>query len=182
MNFYVIFLIAISLSMDAFSLALSFGTLSLSRKMNFILSSTVGVFHFFMPVLGTLLGVIFINKLHIEAHFLSAIIFAYIAFVMFKDFREEKTESIKLSIVGILIFALGVSLDSFGVGFALHLSGINLVKSALTFTVVSFCFTFIGLNLGKKLSSLVGVYSVLVGSIIMFILAVINFCQFLFLS
>lgn len=166
--------------MDAFSLALSFGTLSLSQKMNFVLSSTVGVFHFFMPILGACLGLVFIKGLHLEAHFLSTIIFLYIAILMFKDFKEDKQEEIKLSFVGILIFVLGVSLDSFGVGFALNLEWYDLVKAAFIFTITSFSFTLIGLSLGKRLNNLVGSYSVLVGSIIMFILAVVNFCQFLF--
>lgn len=180
MNFFVILLIAISLSMDAFSLALSIGTMFHSKKVFFKLASTVGIFHYFMPILGTLIGSIFITRLHVEAHFLTSIIFFYIAIIMFKDFKESKTEEFKMSFIGILVFALGVSLDSFGVGFALNLKGVNLLLTPLVFTIASFSFTMLGLNFGKKLNNMVGVYSGLVGAIIMSILALINFCKFLF--
>ena len=48
MNIILIFIIAISLSMDAFSLALAYGTISLSKKEINILSIVVGIYHFFM--------------------------------------------------------------------------------------------------------------------------------------
>lgn len=101
---------------------------------------------------------------------------------MFKDFKEDKKEDFRMNIIGIIIFALGVSLDSFGVGFVLDLSGFKVVLVPLIFTIFSFSFTFVGLLLGKKLSNMVGVYSELGGASIMFLLAMVNFCKFLFLS
>ena len=43
----VIFLLAIGLSMDAFSLAILYGTLGFTKHKMFILSIIVGIFHFF---------------------------------------------------------------------------------------------------------------------------------------
>lgn len=166
--------------MDAFSLALSLGTLSFSSKKNFILAGSVGIFHFFMPIIGTFLGAFFVSKLHVEAHLLSGVIFMYIAIEMFKDFKSGKSEEVHMSIIGVLLFALGVSLDSFGVGFATIMKGVDLIKTPLVFTIVSFSFTLAGLMAGKKLNSLVGEYSILLGALMMCVLALINFCQFLF--
>ena len=45
--FFTIVLIGISLSMDAFSLALVYGTYSLVKKDILLLSVIVGLFHFF---------------------------------------------------------------------------------------------------------------------------------------
>ena len=50
--FFVVLLIGVSLSMDAFSLALIYGTYGLSRRNEIILSIIVGLFHFFMPLVG----------------------------------------------------------------------------------------------------------------------------------
>ncbi len=166
--------------MDAFSLALSIGTLGLTKKEIITLSSIVGAFHFFMPLIGTMVGRIFVSNVHVDANILAGIIFMYIAIQMFKDFKSGEEEIFKLSLPGMLVFALGVSLDSFGVGFALQLSGPAIVKSFLVFTIVSSIFTFLGLNLGKVLTSLVGEYSILVGSLMMATLSVLNFCHFLF--
>ena len=55
-SFLTILLIAISLSMDAFSLALVYGLLIYSKKRKLLLSIIVGIYHFFMPLIGMLFG------------------------------------------------------------------------------------------------------------------------------
>ena len=52
----LVFLMAVSLSMDAFSLALVYGTLGMSKKYKIFLSIIVGMYHFVMPLLGMFLG------------------------------------------------------------------------------------------------------------------------------
>ena len=49
-------IVGVSLSMDAFSLALAYGTVGLSNKNKIILSIIVGCFHFFMPLMGLIFG------------------------------------------------------------------------------------------------------------------------------
>ena len=56
MNFITIILIGLSLSMDAFSLSLLYGSKSIDNKKVITLAVTVGVFHFIMPLLGHFLG------------------------------------------------------------------------------------------------------------------------------
>ncbi len=165
--------------MDAFSLALSFGTIKIEKTKCLLIGGVVGVFHFFMPIVGSLFGTWFTKNLHIQSDFLEGIIFFYIAILMFKDFKNNEEESIDISLLGIIIFAFGVSLDSFGVGFALNSSLSEMIKSSLVFAVTSCVFTLLGLKLGNKLNSLIGEYSILMGAIIMSILTIINFCQFL---
>lgn len=177
MNYLVVLLIAVSLSMDAFSLALSLGTLAFPLKLRVGLASLTGAFHFFMPLLGTFLGSVFVDALHIDVHLLSFSIFFYIAIVMFKDFKTGEAVNFKLTILGALIFAFGVSLDSFGIGVALQLSGLKMINSFLIFTLMSFSFTLLGLNLGNRLNSLIGEYSVLLGALIMMGLALFNLIQ-----
>lgn len=179
MGFLVIVLIAISLSMDAFSLALSFGTLITDKKKRVSISGTVGLFHFFMPLFGSILGSIFVHKFHIHGDFLEGIIFSYIAILMVKDFFAGEEEKFDISFWGIILFALGVSLDSFGVGFTFTMSFFEKLIAVFVFAFVSSFFTFAGLSLGNRLNKFVGEYSVLVGASIMIILAVINFCQLL---
>ena len=62
-EFGILLLIAVGLSMDAFSLALSYGTLELSNTDNIKTSFFVGIFHFFMPILGLLIGNYLVEKL-----------------------------------------------------------------------------------------------------------------------
>ena len=55
MQLLSVFLIGIALSMDTFSLSLSLGTL-IDYKSIFKLSFIVGIMHFIMPFLGSLIG------------------------------------------------------------------------------------------------------------------------------
>lgn len=176
LNFIYVLAIAISLSMDAFSLALTIGTLKFSNKICLSLAVLVGIFHFMMPSLGTILGGVFCSSIHMNLHVVSGIIFMYIAVMMFKDYKRED-EVFKLSITGALMFALGVSLDSFGVGFTMQTDIVERLQSFLVFTCTSGIFTFLGLKLGGVLKSIIGSYSILLGACIMTILGIINFCQ-----
>ena len=164
--------------MDAFSMALSIGTLRLEEKTNLILAGCVGAFHFMMPALGTWLGNVFVANVHFDGHLLSGIIFLYIAIVMFKDFKKEE-EVFNVSFLGTLAFAFGVSLDSFGVGFALLLPIDKCIKTFMIFTLCSAAFTYVGLRLGGLLHSIVGEYSVLVGAAIMALFGFGNILQVL---
>ena len=60
-SFIIIFLIAISLSMDAFSLSLAYGIEGINPKNKIMLSFVVGIYHFIMP----LIGLIFSNIIYI---------------------------------------------------------------------------------------------------------------------
>ena len=164
--------------MDAFSLALSIGTMAFSKKYCFLLSACVGIFHFFMPLIGSFLGVSFIKYFHININFLSGIIFAYIAIQMLKEFFNEDKEDFKMNFISIIIFALGVSLDSFGIGFTMINAHDVLLRNILIFSIFSFIFTYLGLSLGKILNKLVGTYSILFGVLIMLLLSIINFVNF----
>ena len=62
----LVILLSISLSMDAFSLSLCFGTLNLSYKKIFTFSLIVGIFHFMMPLLGMNLGDIMLKYILID--------------------------------------------------------------------------------------------------------------------
>ena len=50
------FFMAIGLSMDAFSLAIVYGTNGIEKKKAIILSLFVGILHFIMPNVGNILG------------------------------------------------------------------------------------------------------------------------------
>ena len=63
MSILIILVIAISLSMDAFSLSLAYGTLNLKEKDIHALSFTVGIYHFIMPLFGIMVGTIILKFL-----------------------------------------------------------------------------------------------------------------------
>ena len=88
MSIILILLTAIGLSMDAFSLALIYGTLNMRSKINNIMSITVGIFHFFMPILGYTIGQIILNIIRINPNILVGIIFIILAIEMLISLKK----------------------------------------------------------------------------------------------
>ena len=63
MKIVTIFLIALSLSIDAFSLALIYGTQGISKRDKIILAIIVGMYHFIMPLIGLSIGSFLTDKI-----------------------------------------------------------------------------------------------------------------------
>lgn len=166
----IYFFIAIGLSMDAFSLAIAYGTNNIEKKKILILSIIVGLFHFFMPVLGSLIGQK-MNYLVTDANKVVAIILFIIAIQMYMSRKEEKKGSIT-NILSIILFSLTVSLDSFSVGLGLGLMKKTIFSASTIFSITSFIFTLIGLILGKKLSERFGLKATYLGIIILIVIAI----------
>lgn len=169
----IIILIGISLSMDAFSLALAYGTLNLKNRNINLLSIIVGLYHYFMPLLGMFVGKKIINLLPISSNFLVFIVLFLIGIQMIiESFKEEK-EIKKLNLFEMILFGLAVSIDSFSLGLGLKTLYKNPYISALVFSVSSMLFTYIGLKLGKKINQKIGNISTIFGGITLIIIGII---------
>ena len=150
-TFFSCLFIGISLSMDAFSLALSYGTRGLGIYRQILLSLVVGLFHFFMPLLGCLFGNIVSKYMVLSSHIVIGIIFFLIGIDMIYSVRKID-ESLSIgSIFEYFIFGFTVSIDSFTTGIGLSLILSNYLVAAFIFMLCSSVFTFLGLNIGNNL-------------------------------
>ena len=100
-----------------------------------------------------------------------------ISLQMFIEYIKPSNKEITLTNIGIILFAFGVSLDSFSVGLGLSAITDNLLLSSTVFSVVSFSFTFTGLTLGKYINKVLKKYSYLIGTIFLFIIGIIFLCK-----
>ena len=66
--------------MDTFSLSLSLGSISKTNKYLKVFPFLVGIFHFFMPLFGNILGITIMNTFNIASNIAPAIINAFDAF------------------------------------------------------------------------------------------------------
>lgn len=173
----ILLIIAIGLSMDAFSLALGYGTIGLQNKDNFKISTFVGVFHFFMPLIGLFIGKKITDILNINPHFIMGVILLFIALQMFIEMLKNEQKELKIKLIYLLLFALGVSLDSFSTGIGLEAITNNYILSSIIFSIVSFSFTYLGLILGKYSSILLGNYAKIIGIILLSVIGIVNLCQ-----
>ena len=175
MQIFIILMIAVSLSMDAFSLALIYGTQSISKKNKIILSIIVGIYHFVMPLLGVFLGNIILKYLVINLSIVVSIIFLFIGIEMIISSIKDDSHDFVVSIFGFLIFGLSVSIDSFTTGIGLNVINNNYLEVSSIFCIVSGSFTYLGLILGNKLGSIFGKLSTIIGGVILIILGIIYF-------
>lgn len=170
--FFTCFLIAVSLSMDAFSLALIYGTYGLSKKDEVLLSVIVGVFHFVMPLLGLFFGSIIMKYFVFNVNLVVGIIFGIIGIEMLFSVKSEEDVKVLVSWVGFLFFGISVSMDSLTTGIGLSAISKNYLGVASLFMIVSAIFTYLGLRFGNRLNDRFGKYATLCGGIMMLFLAI----------
>lgn len=173
MKIITIILIAVSLSMDAFSLALIYGTQCITKKGKILLSIIVGVYHFIMPLIGLTLGLYVTSRVIINTNILVGIILSLIAIEMIISSFKNKEEKFLLSIPGYLLFGLSVSIDSLTTGIGLPAVTDKYILSASVFSVTSLLFTFLGLNLGNILNKKYGKISTIIGGIILLVIGLL---------
>lgn len=173
MNIITIIIIAVSLSMDAFSLSLAYGTLNLEKKYIKKLSTIVGIYHFIMPLLGLSIGNIVLKLIPINTNIIVCIVLSFIGIEMIIDTFKNEEEIKMMNIKELLLFGLAVSIDSFSVGIGLKALTNKYILSVAMFSLSSFIFTYIGLILGKKINNLIGKISTLLGGITLIIIGII---------
>ena len=174
-TFFTTLIIGISLSMDAFSLALIYGTQSISKRNKIILSIIVGIYHFVMPLLGVFLGNVILKYLVINLSIVVSIIFLFIGIEMITASIKDESHNFVVSIFCFLIFGLSVSIDSFTTGIGLNVINNNYLEVSSIFCAASGSFTYLGLILGNKLGSIFGKLSTTIGGIILIVLGIIYF-------
>lgn len=159
--------------MDAFSLALIYGTQGINKKDKIILSLIVGIYHLIMPLIGLSIGIYITNKLIINTNILVGVILCLIAIEMIISSFKDEEERFLLTLPGYLIFGLSVSVDSLTTGIGLPAITENYFLTATIFSITSLIFTYLGLNLGNILNKKYGKVSTIIGGSILFSLGII---------
>ncbi|WP_077623455.1 manganese efflux pump MntP family protein [Sediminibacillus massiliensis] len=159
---------AAALGMDAFSVGLGMGMQALRLKRIFLIGVTVGFFHVAMPFIGIGLGKFISTKMENFAILAGGLLlFALGAQMLFSSFNHENKQVIRPIGIGLIVFSLSVSLDSFSVGLSLGMSGVKTFLALLLFGLFSTFLTWSGLLLGRKARGLIGVYSEILGGSIL---------------
>lgn len=172
-----VFVIAIALSMDTFSLSLGIGTYNFPRRKMLLFSIIVGIMHFIMPLLGNLVGSKIITFFTISSDFLLGIILIYLAIAMLIDLFKKEEKELQLKLINMFLFAFGVSIDSFSTGLGLQAITGNMFAAVIIFSITSFCFTYLGLLIGKYASKLLGTYASLFGAILLISIGILHLCK-----
>ena len=142
--------IALALSVDAFIACLAYATNQVRVKNSTIYTPIlIGVLHFIFPFLTFTFCKLFTYKLEEVGNILGGIIFLFLGLLsIFK--KEEETCRI-LDVLGIILLAVGVSIDSLLVGISLSFSLESIILPAIIFGIISSSISFLSIKLGRKL-------------------------------
>jgi len=164
-----ILLLAIAVGMDAFSVSLSVGLMRIRLRFIFLYLFFIGLFHVIMPFLGMLVGHFLSLQLGLLAQMISGWMLIMIGGQMIISTFIKKDSLRRIHLFGLLTLAFTVSLDSFSVGISLGLTMFSIDQIAIIFLfgLVSLFLATFGFVLARKGKSFFGIYSEMVGGIIL---------------
>jgi len=149
-----VLLIAVSLAMDAFAVSIAHGMTIRNRRVatGLVMAGSFGLFQAFMPVLGWLAGLTFIELISSFDHWVAFGLLAFIGGKMIYSARGSKDEKdAKLTVPVLLILSVATSIDALAVGLSFSLLRVSITIPVIAIGVVAFLFSFGGFNFGSKL-------------------------------
>ena len=174
MNILMIFLIAVSLAMDAFAVSISNGVSVKGFGKAHAVKQGIyfGGFQFMMPVLGWVLGSSVRTYIEAVDHWIAFGLLAAIGFNMIRESRseEEEEEGGEMTAKVLILQAIATSIDALAVGISFAVLQVNILQAALIIGVVAFVFSFVGGVLGKSIGGFLQGKAELIGGIVLILI------------
>ncbi len=157
MSFIEIFLIAVSLSMDAFAVAVCKG-LAMRKctwKKATIVGVYFGVFQAGMPLIGYFLGKQFREVVESLDHWIAFVLLAIIGIGMIKEALSKSEDcecctDASLDMKTMLGLAVATSIDALAVGVAFSMQEVSIVPSACLIGITTFIISAGGVKIGNR--------------------------------
>jgi putative Mn2+ efflux pump MntP len=154
MGFWEIFLIAVSLSMDAFAISISMGLTVKQPKLIELLIPGIyfGFFQALMPLIGFLAGTYFAKHIQFLDHWVAFILLGFIGGKMIKDSfskKEEEPDKAQFQFVKMLLLAIATSIDALAVGITFSFFEINIFTAILITGLTTFFISIAGVKTGN---------------------------------
>ena len=170
MTLLEIFVVALALAADAFTVGVAVGLTHRSRRQIFRLSFHFGLFQALLPLFGALAGYLLGGWILSWKHWLAAgLLFAIGGKMAAESLSKNSEESSKdptrgLSMVGL---SVAVSIDALAVGFSLGLEDVSIPLAVTVIGVVTAGLTWVGMLLAGAMASRVGKRAGLVAGIVL---------------
>ena len=176
MSLYELFILAVGLSMDAFSVAVCKGlsTNRLQKKHYFLVGAWFGGFQALMPAIGYFLGSTFKKYIDSYDHWIAFVLLGLIGANMLREAfskKEDEDKSDSFSVKAMFILAVATSIDALAVGvsFAL-LPQVNITAAVLFIGVITFALSAVGLKVGNVFGAKYKSKAEIVGGVILILI------------
>lgn len=172
MPFIEVFLLALSMAMDAFAVCLAAGTLEETQgpRPAFRLSFHFGLFQFIMPVIGWLVGATIEPLIRNFDHWIAFGLLGFIGGRMiYSALRdgEEQNSSDPSRGWTLVLLSVAVSIDALAVGLSLGVLGVIVWYPAIIIGIVTSLLSLVGLRIGSRLGRRFGKSVEIIGGIVL---------------
>lgn len=155
MEFVTVFIIAVSLAMDAFAVSVATGTTYKNISLFHVLrmAAFFGIFQGVMPLFGHFMGVGFSRIIGDFDHWIAFLLLAGIGLKMIHDARkhteEEHPNPVGLRVL--LTLSVATSIDALAVGVTLSLVTNYIYIAVTAIAVITFALSLAGCKAGQKI-------------------------------
>ena len=176
MNFIELLLIAVGLSMDAFSVSICKGltTKKFSWRMALLCGLWFGGFQVLMPIAGYFLGAQFQEMIEAYDHWIAFGLLFLIGANMIREAvwekKEEGKENGALDFKTMLFLAIATSIDALAVGVSFACIQVKLWSSLVVIGLTTFVFSVLGVKIGNVFGSKYEKSAGIIGGIILILI------------
>ncbi len=176
MNPIELLLIAISLSMDAFSVSICKGltTKRFSWRMALSCGLWFGLFQALMPTIGYFLGAQFQEMIHAYASWIGFGLLFLIGANMIREAvwgkKEEGENNSSLDFKTMFLLAIATSIDALAIGVSFACIQVNIWIAISIIGVITFLFSILGVKIGNVFGSKYEKSAGIIGGIILIII------------
>ena len=189
MGLIAVFLIALSLAMDALAVSISNGIAAKTFRKRDSLKVAVyfGTFQFIMPVIGYMLAAGFEDVIKSFDHWIAFVLLSVIGVNMILEGRkaEESCEKVNepLDIKKLILQAIATSIDALAVGISFAVvKDENIILNSLIIGLVALVLSYIGGIFGKKMGCVFRKSANNIGGIILVCIGVKILIEHIFFS
>ena len=174
MTFLELLLIAIGLSMDAFSVSICKGltTKRFSWRMALVCGLWFGLFQALMPIIGYFLGAQFQEMIEAYDHWIAFGLLFLIGANMIREavWGKEEQQDGSLGFKTMFLLAIATSIDALAVGVSFACIQVKLWSSVLIIGITTFLFSVLGVKIGNVFGSKYEKSAEIVGGIILILI------------
>ena len=175
MSLLTIFILAVGLGVDAFSVAIGIGASNNKKSWAPVLrlSLAFGLFQFVMPLIGWLAGSTVVDRIQSFDHWIAFALLVLVGGKMIREgFEKESDEQKTDQTRGWPLFLLSIatSIDALAVGFSFSLLKTDLLFPAAIIGVVCFMMTAVGMIFGKGLARIFGRKVEILGGMVLIVI------------
>jgi len=154
MSFFILFALAIGLSMDAFAVAICIGlsSVKVTLKRALVVGLYFGIFQAVMPLIGYLVASQFADMILAFDHWIAFGLLSFLGGKMiFGSFKKEKVpeKETTLSPKQMLPLAVATSIDALAVGVSFAFLQVNIVPAVLFIGITTFVLSAAGVKIGS---------------------------------